>query len=187
MNYVEQVPNKINVYKTNDVKQKKTKKKRRNSTKSESSENEEEYNNSFSMSNMGYYFRKTYNTISDYVPSFQIFGDDYEDDDSADRKKIRKPKLKKSTYINRKKPLKKIVIQEKNNNRWYDKFFFGSESDEDVATVLPITKVTTEPGFFSWFSSSEEEITANSNIQQHSKPLDDQKSKKMFCSKEFSK
>lgn len=115
------------------------------------------------MSNMGNYFQRTYDTISDFVPSFSLFGsdgddgdDDDEDDDDASKK--RKPKLKHSLYS---KHPNKVQIQEKNNNRWFDKFFYGSEDGEETTstpavTPMPKVKITTESGFFSWLGGSAE-------------------------------
>lgn len=111
------------------------------------------------MSNMGKYFQRTYDTISDYVPVFPSFfgSDDSEEDD--DESKIRKPKLKNSLYSKSRHP-NRVESSEK-KSRWYEKFFFGSDDVEEsttpTTTQAPIRKVklTTESGFFSWFGSGE--------------------------------
>lgn len=118
------------------------------------------------MTNMGKYFQKTYDTITDYAPALpSIFGsnddednDNDEDDDDDDDSVKRKPKLKQSLYSKSRYP-NRVEAQEK-NNRWYDKFFLGSEETEETTTSTttpkPKIKSTTESGFFSWFGGSSE-------------------------------
>lgn len=125
------------------------------------------------MSNMGKYFQKTYDTLTDYVPSIPFFGSNNDDDDdeeyddeSDDVSKKRKPKLKPSMYL---KHPNKVHIQEKNNNRWFDKFFYGSDDGEETTTApTPIAKVkvTTESGFFSWLGGSAEVTTEKVIVEQ---------------------
>lgn len=128
----------------------------------------------FDMPNMGNFFRGAYDTIADFTPPLPFFGsDDYDDnekgddeydDDNEDTTKIRNPKLKHSLYSKHRKPPNSVFsdIQQKNSNRWYDKFFFGS--DDETTTIAATTistplKTTTDSGFFSWFGGSSEEKT----------------------------
>lgn len=143
-------PNKIDVQKR--VKKKKLKKSKTNKN-SESDEDGLGFSK-FSMSNMGNYFRRTYDSITDFLPSISIFdwGDD-DDDDDEDSSKIRKPKLKNSLYSKDRFPPNRLEAQEK-SKKWYDKFFFGSEEVETITPPAPI-KSTTESGFFNWFGAEE--------------------------------
>lgn len=119
------------------------------------------------MLNMGKYFQQTYDSISGYMPSIpSVFGsyddddDDNDDDDEYEDDRIeqstikRRPKIKKSALFSR--SPNRIVVEEK-NNRWYDRFFFGSDSVEDdqVSTAFPVLS-STESSFFGWLSESEE-------------------------------
>lgn len=138
-------------------------KKRKGNSDSESSD--EDFDG-FTMSNMGKYFQRTYDTLSDYVPAFpSFFGSDDDDDDEEyddDASKIRKPKVKNSLELYSKSRLPNQVMAQEKTSRWYDKFFFGSDDTEAATTTptpLPKVKVTTEPGFFSWFGGSEEVTT----------------------------
>lgn len=161
-------PNKINVYRSN-IKRKNTKRRKVDSE----SESDEDSFSGLTMSNMGKYFEKTYDTITDYVPGFSFFGstdgdeDDENDDDEDDASEKRKPKLKYSLYS--KHPNKVPHIQEKTNNRWFDKFFYGSDDGEEITAsaseTIPKVKVTTESGFFSWLGGSAEVTTEISAIQ----------------------
>lgn len=161
--YVKPPPNKINVYRSNNKKRRKNVKRRKSSSDSDSESDEDGDFDGFTMSNMGHYFQRTYDTISDFVPAFpSIFGsdDDYDNDDKDkdDDSKKRNPKLQYPLYS---KYHNNVEIHEKNDNRWFDKFFFGSEdSEETTPTSVPqVHKLTTESGFFSWLSGSGEVTT----------------------------
>lgn len=137
--------------------------KKRKGTKKRKPESNEYGFSGFTMSKMGKYFQRTYDTISDYVPAFpSFFGSDDSDEDEdedEDESKIRKPKLKNSLYTKSRHP-NRVESSEK-KSRWYEKFFFGSDDVEEATsttTQIPIRKVklTTESGgFFSWFGSGE--------------------------------
>lgn len=127
------------------------------------------------MPNFGSYFRGAYDSITDYMPALPFFGsnedkgDGEDDDESDDSSKDRVPKLKNSLYSKHRKPLNSVLIQEKNKNSWYDKFFYGSDDDDTTTTttaasLLPV-KSTTESGFFSWLGGSSEETTEKPVIQ----------------------
>ncbi|XP_031627143.1 uncharacterized protein LOC116343295 isoform X2 [Contarinia nasturtii] len=173
--YVKPPPNKINVYRSNKKKRKNVKRRKSNSGSShpiqDSESDEDDDYGGLTMGNMGKYFQRTYDTLSGFVPAFpSIFGsDDYEDNDDDDdgdkdnESKKRNPKLKYPLYS---KYQNNIDVEEKKNNRWYDKFFFGSDSEETTPTSIPHVKLTTEPGFFSWLSGSGEVTTEKTVVEQ---------------------
>lgn len=111
------------------------------------------------------YFQKTFNTISDYMPTLPFFGgDDEEDDDknsdeTSENSSIRRPKFK---YTLRKvlRPLQNLQPHH-NRKRWYDKFFFGSEDQSDTTeTTADPTETTTERSkIFDWFKLNADSST----------------------------
>lgn len=125
------------------------------------------------MPNVGGYFQKTFNTISDYIPPLPFTGDDDEDDDEDDDSSsssdidrdenfsIRRPKFKYT--------LKKLFRPTHHHNdesqpkrkRWYDKFFFGSD-DELKSTANPEEATTEQSKFFNWFRLNTELSTERS-------------------------
>lgn len=132
------------------------------------------------MPNVGSYFQKTLNTISDYIPPIPYLGggdnDDDDDDDEHDNKdkytddttenmSIRRPKFKytlRKTQIQTKfhEPLKTNGTQPK-RKRWYDKFFFGSEK-ESLTTANPVEVTTEQSKFFNWFGLNKDFSTERS-------------------------
>lgn len=149
-------PNKIDV----PIQSKKKKRNKSKTNKNSESDEDDSSFGEFTMSNMGNYFRRTYDTITDYMPSFSLFESD-DDDDEEDSSKIRKPKLKNSLYSKHRFPPNRVEIREK-SKRWYDKFFFGSEEEEETITTPTPIKSTTESGFFNWFGDKTEETTEKS-------------------------
>lgn len=111
------------------------------------------------MTNMGNYFRQTYDSISEYMPAVPLFGgsDNEKPNKNSKLKQIRQriKSTKLSTNKNDKSP--KRVNAENKDKRWYDKFFFGSNDEEDVSTEIPTAvEPPQESGFFSWFSNDGE-------------------------------
>lgn len=172
--FSEPVPNKLNRSK------KKKNKKHKYSDESEynSDSEEEEEDQGFSMTNMGNYFRSTYDTISNYMPAIpSVFGSDDDDEENEnDLPVIRRPKLKKSSLFNRLTPYtspSNYITAEEKPNRWYDKFFFGSgDSNDQISISTPSTPVvvTTEAGFFNWLSGDSAESSEKITTTEPSPP-----------------
>lgn len=168
-------PNKINVYRANKKKKPNAKRRKPNSNFEPDfeSESDEDGFNGIAMPNIGSYFRRTFDTLSDFLPAFPSFfgsgGEEDEDeeyDDDDDASKIRIPKFKHSLYS---KHTNKEESQEKNHNRWFDKYFFGSDDAGETnpsPMPMPKIKVTTESGFFSWLSGSDEITTVKPVVEE---------------------
>lgn len=170
-------PNKINVFRANKKKKPNAKRRKPNSNFDSDSESESESDESgfsgIAMPNIGSYFQRTYDTLSDFLPVFPSFfgsggeeDEDEEDDDDDDASKIRIPKFKHSLNS---KHTNKEESQEKNHIRWFDKYFFGSDdADETTPPPMPMPKikVTTESGFFSWLSGSGEITTVKPVVEE---------------------
>lgn len=131
------------------------------------------------MPNVGSYFQKTFNTISDYIPPIPFVSGDYDDDDDDsednDRDKytdtddttentsIRRPKFKYSLrrpIFKLTNPLETNGTQQK-RKRWYDKFFFGSE-EETSTTVNPVESTTEQSKFLNWLGMNKDLTTERS-------------------------
>lgn len=162
------------------------KKKRLHKSNNYSSSDEDD---GFSMSNMGKYFQQTYDSISRYVPTFtSVFGfdDDGEENENDNENKYekRKPKIKKSPLFSR--IPNQIEIEEK-HNKWYDKFFFGSDEDEQPVTSIPVTTSTTTPSsFFHWFADSAASESTEMVVTETEKPPQSTQSSNWFSHLFFS-
>lgn len=106
------------------------------------------------MSNMGNYFRQTYDTLSGYLPAMPLFGEEIEKANKPKRKY--RVKLTKSPNGTNWKSPKGVSHDSKDkDNRWYDKFFFGSEDQDEAVTEVPaVVSPSEESGFFGWFAEN---------------------------------
>lgn len=135
----------------------------------------------FSMPNVGKYFKKTINTISDYIPPMPFAGEedddddenddddkDDDDDDSIDKDddnnaSIRRPKFKYTLRKVFRRPLQLLrpdKIDGTKRKRWYDKFFFGS--DDDSQSKDSSESSTEQTKFMDWFRLNSEVSTERS-------------------------
>lgn len=168
--YAKKPPHKIKNNRSKKRKRKIEKKRKKNSISD--SESDEDGFDGLPVSNMGTLFQRTYETLSGFVPALpSIFGsDDDTDDDEDDNEEVealekRKPKLKHSLYS--KQPFKAEIQQKNKNNRWFDKFFLGSDDVEETTPIpIPKIKVTTEPGFFDWLGGSDDVTTDKVAVEQ---------------------
>lgn len=134
------------------------------------------------MPNVGKYFKKTINTISDYIPPMPFAGedddddeedddkdkDDEDDDDSIDKDddsnmSIRRPKFKYTLRKVFRRPLQLLRPDRGDGTkrkRWYDKFFFGSDDDSQAKDSFEST--TEQSKFMDWFRLNSEASTERS-------------------------
>lgn len=130
--------------------------KRKNKNKNNDDDDDDD-DDGFTMANMGNYFSQTYDTLSDYLPAMPLLSSKSEHETDNKRKKIRhRLRLRRNSTNPNEKSAKKVVVKDK-DNRWYDKFFMGSdEYDDPVTEASDFVAPSDESGFLNWFADDEE-------------------------------
>lgn len=125
----------------------------------------DEEDDGFTMSNMGNYFRQTYDTLSGYLPVMPLVGE--EDKNTKPKRRYRVKLQRGSNGTNGKSPKGVRHDIKDKDNRWYDKFFFGSVDEDEPATEAPAVVTPSEDsGFFSWFAENGDKSAETTNATQ---------------------